>query len=186
MGTQIQAQLDSYGGLVADWSHRLALVAPGDLSRFRERHIDDCLRLLPLLQECPAGPAVDVGSGAGLPGVVLAIALPERAWCLLEPRSRRAGFLEHVVRKLELPNVEVVRSTAQQAPSRLIGAHALAVARALAPPARALALLAPLVAGGGVAAVFVGKDAEIPPGSEEWKPGIVLQHCPEGGHGPGT
>jgi 16S rRNA (guanine527-N7)-methyltransferase len=174
LDTRVAFLLDSYSALVSEWGQKLDLVAPGDLVRFRERHIDDCLRLVRLLTACPAGPAVDVGSGAGLPGMVLAIALPEREWRLLEPRSRRAAFLEHAVRALEIPNVEVVSTTAEGAPARLQGAHSFAAARALAPPPRALALLRPLLAPGGWAAVFVGKTAQTPPGAEEWEPGIIV------------
>jgi 16S rRNA (guanine527-N7)-methyltransferase len=154
----------------------LDLIAPGDLERFRQRHIDDCLRLLPLLEELPAGPAVDVGSGAGLPGIVLAIAGPERTWRLLEPRGKRAAFLEEAVRRLELATVEVLPLSAQQAASDpvLRRAHLLAVARAVAPPKQSFALLEPLVAADGTAAVFAGKTAETPPGAKEWQRGIFV------------
>lgn len=168
-------QLDAYVGLVRGWASRLDLVSPGDLERFRERHVEDSLRLLPLLDSVPPGPCVDVGSGAGLPGIPLAIAAPDRHWRLLEPRARRAAFLEEVVRELDL-DCEVLPITAQEAASdpRLAGAHALATARAVAPPAEALPLLAPLLAPGGVAALFVGADAEIPPESELWQSGIAI------------
>jgi 16S rRNA (guanine527-N7)-methyltransferase len=161
---------------VSEWAPRVDLVAPGDLDRFRERHVDDCLRLLSLEDAAGRGPAVDVGSGAGLPGIVLAIARPERLWRLVEPREKRTAFLEEVVRELGLGNVEVVRKTAQQAAldPRLARAHVLAVARAVAPPARSLELLTPLVTPGGIAAVFVGKTGTIPVGAKEWHRGIAV------------
>ena len=172
------SRLDAYCALVSQWSSKLDLVAPADLPRFRERHVADCLRLMPLLANIPPGPAVDVGSGAGLPGIVLALALPGRAWRLLEPRSRRVAFLEHVIRELEIHNAEVISTTAQQAPPWLLRAHSFAVARAVAPPARALTLLPPLVKSGGTAAVFVGKTGQTPPGAQEWEPGIAVLRVP--------
>lgn len=131
--------------------------------------------MLPLLDELPSGPCVDVGSGAGLPGVPLAIARPEREWRLIEPRERRAAFLEHVVRELELA-AEVVVAPAERAAAdpRLAAAHVLATARALAPPPAAIELLLPLVARDGVAAVFLGSGAEVPPEAEEWAEGVAI------------
>jgi 16S rRNA (guanine527-N7)-methyltransferase len=167
--------LDEYAELVRFWAPRLDLVAPGDLARFEERHIDDCLRAVPLVETLPPGPAIDVGSGAGLPGVVLAIAAPARTWRLLEPRTLRAAFLEEVVRTLGL-TCEVLRLTAEAAARdlALAGGHVLATARALAPPPTAFAMLAPLVRSDGVRLVFVGENTEIPPDAEEWRPGIAI------------
>ena len=170
-----QAKLSHYTALVRRWSTRLDLVAPGDLERFEERHVRDSLRLRDLLDDLPEGPAVDVGSGAGLPGIPLAIAGPERPWRLLEPRQRRAAFLEEVVRELQL-NCEVVPLRAQDAAAdpRLAAAHVLATARALAVPAVALDLIQPLIGPGGVAAVFMGGDAKVPEHAVEWQPGIAI------------
>jgi 16S rRNA (guanine527-N7)-methyltransferase len=178
---ELEARLDHYLSLVSRWASRLDLVGPQELSRFRSRHIDDCLRLVPLCDAIASGPAVDVGSGAGLPGIVLAIAGPERPWRLLEPRSKRAGFLEEVVRDLGLDHVEVHAVTAQQAAEDpgLRRAHVVAVARALAPPRASLELLQPLTAPGGTAVVFAGKTAEIPPGAKEWAHGIFISLAPE-------
>ena len=159
-----------YAELVRAFSDKLDLVSPGDLSRFEERHIRDSLRALPYVRQAPPGPAVDVGSGAGLPGIPLAIADPERRWRLLEPRQRRAAFLEEVVRDLDLPNVEVLAQTAEEAVRTLGPAHAVATARALAPPGEAVEILRPLVAPGGSILVFAGagevatKHAEVEPG----------------------
>lgn len=167
--------LEAYEALVRTWAPKLDLVAPGDLDRFRPRHIDDSLRILPLVRSCLPGPAADVGSGAGLPGIPLAIAEPGRTWRLLEPRSKRAGFLDEVVRSLDLQHVEVLRMTSEQAASdpALAAAHVLAVARALAPPAEAFARIRRLVVSGGIAVVFTGADAAIPVDAEVWEPGVA-------------
>jgi 16S rRNA (guanine527-N7)-methyltransferase len=173
MTDPVEACLARYEDLLRTWAPRLNLVSAADLPRLRERHIDDSLRLAPLLDELLPGPCIDVGSGAGLPGIPLAIAAPSRSWRLLEPRQRRAAFLEEAVRELDL-DAEVVALTAEQAASELGPVHALAVARALTEPPVALALLRPLVAADGTAALFLGQGAEVPPGAEEWTQGIAI------------
>jgi 16S rRNA (guanine527-N7)-methyltransferase len=167
--------LGAYADLVRAYAERLDLVAPGDLDRFEERHIRDSLKPLALLGALPDGPCVDVGSGAGLPGIPLAIARPARPWRLIEPRSRRAAFLEEVVRELAL-DCEIIVATAEAAASdaRLARSHVLATGRALAPPTRALSMIRPFVADGGVAAVFVGSGAKIPSHAEEWEEGLAI------------
>lgn len=151
------------------------LVAPGDVARVEERHIEDSLKALPWLLRAPAGPCVDVGSGAGFPGIPLAIAEPSRTWRLLEPRTRRAAFLEEAVRELRI-DCEVLPLRAEDAAAdpRLAGTHPFAVARALAEPPVALDLLVPLVAPGGFAMVFVGAGAEPPRGAEVVPEGLAI------------
>lgn len=117
------------------------------------------------------GSCADVGSGAGLPGVPLAI-MSGRRWRLLEPRARRAGFLEEVVRELEL-DAEVVRLTAQEAAADPAFRHVVVTARALAPPLEAFELIRPLTAPEGRAIVFHGPGAKLPPDAEAWSDGIA-------------
>ena len=168
-----QGKLSDYEGLIRSWAGRVDLVSPGDLDRLHERHIADSLRALELVFGAPEGPCIDVGSGAGLPGVPLAIA-SGRHWRLLEPRTKRAAFLDEVVRTLEL-DCEVVRLTAEEAARdpRLGRVHAVATARAVAPPVTAFELLAPLVAPGGRSVVFHGADAELPVGAERSAPSLA-------------
>jgi len=171
--TSDQGKLSDYEDLIRAWAGRLDLVSPADLDRLYERHIADSLRVVPLVEGAPEGPCVDVGSGAGLPGIPLAIATG-RHWRLLEPRAKRAGFLDEVVRTLDL-DCEVLRITAQDA-SRdpaLSATHAVATARALAPPVEALSLLGPLVAPGGTAVVFHGERADLPEDVVRWAPGLA-------------
>ena len=166
-------KLQEYEALVRDFAPRLDLVSAGDLEAFRTRHIADSLRALPHVHHAEPGPAVDVGSGAGLPGIPLAIADPGRHWVLLEPRRRRAAFLEEVVRALEL-SCQVVSRTAADAARSFGPNFSVATARALAPPVRSLALLAPLVRSGGTMILFVGAGSEVPEGSEEVDEGIAI------------
>lgn len=170
----VEERLAAYEALLAAWAPRFDLIAPGDLGRLRERHIDDSLRALPLLGSLPEGPCIDVGSGAGLPGVPLAIA-SGRPWRFLEPRAKRAAFLEEVCRELELQECEVIARSAERVSEdpRLRRGHAAATARALAAPARALELCAPFVAAGGVVVLFVGRNAEIRREADEVEPGLI-------------
>ena len=172
--TEPSHRLEAYADLVAAWAPKLDLISPRDLPRFRERHIDDSLRALPLVDELPPGPAIDVGSGAGLPGIPLAIADPGRHWRLLEPRARRAAFLEEAVRELEL-DCEVSRMTVADAARATgwAGAHVAATARALAPPEESFRLLLPLLRHRGIAVVFAGKNAPTPPETRVFEPGIL-------------
>ncbi|MDQ3645318.1 MAG: 16S rRNA (guanine(527)-N(7))-methyltransferase RsmG [Actinomycetota bacterium] len=175
MQPETAASLASYAALVRRWAGTLDLVAPSDLGRIESRHIEDSLRIVPLVEGLPPGPCVDVGSGAGFPGIPLAIVDPTRAWTLLEPRARRAAFLEEVVRSLAL-DCTVVAASAQQAARDpgLAGRHAVATARALADPHTAFQLLMPLVRPEGTAVVFTGRGASIPAGAAEWAPGIAI------------
>lgn len=170
----VEDRLVAYEQLLTAWGRRFDLLAPGDLGRLRPRHIDDSLRALGVVQRLPAGPCIDVGSGAGLPGVPLAI-VSGREWRLLEPRRKRAAFLEEVVRELDLRRCEVIARSAQEAAAdpALRRAHAGAFARALTGPPEAVRLCGPLVAAGGSVVLFVGANAEIPAEAEEVEPGLI-------------
>ena len=167
----IRERLATYEDLVRQWAERLDLVSPGDLERFGERHVADSLKALGLLSGLPPGEAVDVGSGAGLPGIPLAVADPSRRWTLLEPRRGRAAFLEEVVRTLEL-DADVVACTAAEAHRRK-DRFVVATARALAPVEQAFALAAPLLTAEGTAVVWVGRSARLPVNSALWGEGLA-------------
>ena len=138
-------RLAAYEALIRRWGARRNLVSRGDLLRLRERHIEDSLALLPWC----AGSVVDVGSGAGLPGVPLAIARPEMAVALLERSEHKCAFLRHVARELDLDNVVVLQADARR--WRPAEGFDTGVARAVAPPAAAWRLLRPLLAPAGSA-----------------------------------
>jgi 16S rRNA (guanine527-N7)-methyltransferase len=176
------SRLSEYAALVRRWAPRVDLVATGDLDRFEERHIADSLRAVPLVDSLPPGSAADVGSGAGLPGIPLALAAHPRPWRLLEPRPRKAAFLEECVRVLEL-DCEVLTLTAQEASRRsdLLGAHICVLARALAAPAAAFRLLLPLVRTDGVAGIFASAGAHLPSEAERVSGGLAIMRGMEEG-----
>jgi 16S rRNA (guanine527-N7)-methyltransferase len=167
-------RFDTFCELIRRHATKLNLVSPADLAVLEERHIADSLRAAPLLDQAPPGVCADVGSGAGFPGIPLAIARPERRWRLIEPRRRRAGFLEEVVRTLGLDSVEVVGQSAEDAARDLGATHALVTARAVASPDQTIALMAPLAIPGGLLVLFHGRRATLPPGAEEWQEGLAI------------
>lgn len=172
--------LAAYAALVRKWAPRLDLVSPGDLPRLEERHIEDSLRAAPLLDDLPDGPCADIGSGAGFPGIPLAIARPERRWTLIEARQRRAAFLEEAVRELGL-NAQVAAKTAElcAVDESFRHRHVLVTARAVTDPAEVDALADPLLCPGGVALVFWGEEDKRPPAhAEEWAPGLLIMRKP--------
>lgn len=99
--------LAQFGALVHEQSNRLALVARGDRPILFTRHVLDSLNPIEVLSPPPAS-ALDVGSGAGFPGIPLAIVWPQTSVTLLESRDKKCGFLERAVRELGLRNVTVV------------------------------------------------------------------------------
>ena len=147
--------LETYEWLIRRWDARGSLVSRRDLHRLRERHIFDSLRLLPWW----SGSLADVGSGAGFPGVPLAIARPDSIVTLVERGHRKARFLQQVVIELALANVEVIEAdVGQPAAAGSLGGRAFGTvtARALAPPAATWRLLRGLLAPGGVALLQSG------------------------------
>ncbi len=110
------ARLERYEDLLRERAAALGMIAKGDLGRLRERHILDSLRAVPALPE-GASEIVDLGSGAGLPGIPVAIARPEIHVILAESRRQRIAFLELAAAELGLGNVSVHAGRAETAPS---------------------------------------------------------------------
>jgi 16S rRNA (guanine527-N7)-methyltransferase len=119
--------------------------------------LDDALRALPVLAELE-GPAIDVGSGGGSPGIPLAASMPERAFTLLDAERRKCVFLEQFA--AELPNVEVVWGRAEEQP---LDGYGVALAKALAKPPVAVELCLPLVVPGGAVVLWVGREVDLDP-----------------------
>jgi len=149
-----EAKLRQFAALVSRWSAKINLVSKHDLPDLWERHIQDGLALVPYI---PPGTdfAIDLGSGAGFPGLVLAIAtgIP---FTLIESDRRKAAFLLDAGRELEAP-VKVLNmriEAARPVPAPLI------TARALAPLDKLLALAAPHLAPGGVCLFPKGRSYE--------------------------
>ncbi|MFO0639074.1 MAG: 16S rRNA (guanine(527)-N(7))-methyltransferase RsmG [Polyangiaceae bacterium] len=125
------------------------------------RHALDALSLVPHLAHLGDGAAVmDVGSGGGVPGIVLAIARPDLEFLLVEATQKKAHFLEEVASALGLSNVEVAPERAEElAATDLAGSFDAVTARAVAPIERLLPWTAPFVAPGGRLLYIKGQKA---------------------------
>ena len=148
------AQLETFISLVQSYGTRFNLV--GNLDReFLENDLV-CGSLEALQLGTPSGTVVDVGSGAGFPGIPLAIAVPEADFVLIESRKKRAAFLERVARELGLGHVSVRHEDVNRVGSETFD---WAMARAFAPPERWLELARRLVHESGRVCVFSTQQA---------------------------
>ena len=148
-------RLAAYRDLLLRWNTRINLISAETAAEIDQRHIADCAQLQPLLP--PEGPIADIGSGAGLPGLVLAIMQPKREVHLVETDKRKAAFLVEASAQLKLPMVRVHASRAENAKLPRLAAIS---ARALAPLASLLTYADKFLAPGGVALFPKGKTAE--------------------------
>jgi 16S rRNA (guanine527-N7)-methyltransferase len=140
------------GGRGVEWG----VIGPGEVPRMWDRHLLNCAVVAELAGD-DWHTLADVGSGAGLPGIVLAMLLPEVQVTLVEPLERRAKFLHECVRELGLPNAEVLRGRAEDIAGQL--AVDVATARAVAPLDRLAPLLAGVVRSGGTVLAIKGSAA---------------------------
>jgi 16S rRNA (guanine527-N7)-methyltransferase len=132
------------------------LIGPREAPRLWDRHLLNCVVLTELV---PVGVSVtDVGSGAGLPGIVLAVARPDLTMTLVEPLARRTAFLTEAVADLGLDNVTVLRGRAEELVGKLAPAQVV-TARAVAPLDRLAAWCLPLTAMGGRLLAMKGASA---------------------------
>lgn len=148
--------LERYAALLASQGVLRGLIGPREVPRLWDRHLLNCGLLAPLVPE--GARVADLGSGAGLPGLVLALARPDLAVTLIEPMARRSAFLEEACATLDVDNVTVVRGRAEawSGPE----SFDVVTARALAPLARLVTWGLPLVAAGGVLLAMKGSSAE--------------------------
>lgn len=135
------------------------LIGPHEADRIWDRHLLNCAAVGELIQ--PGAHLADVGSGAGLPGLVLAIARPDLSVVLIEPMARRTAFLTEVVSALGLAgSVTVLRARAEESAGRLpAGPAEVVTARAVAPLDRLARWCLPLVAPGGRLLALKGASA---------------------------
>jgi 16S rRNA (guanine527-N7)-methyltransferase len=109
------AGLEAFEALLSAHAIPRGMVASSDREHLHDRHVLDSLRAIPHLGEVTR-PVVDLGSGAGLPGIPVAIARPDLTLTLTEPRQLRIAFLELVVERLSLVNVRIFPDAAEQLP----------------------------------------------------------------------
>lgn len=187
LGLELEpAQVAALGTLLdelADWNTRVNLTAIRDPVEAVDKHLLDSLAVRPLLK----GLAIaDVGSGAGFPGLPLAIADTDRRFALVESTGKKARFLRHMVARLDLPNVEVVPLRAESyKPPRPFDS---VIARALGPLAQFVRVAGHLAGRGGRLLAMKGKvpEDEIQALPAGWKllavhpvavPGLDAERC---------
>jgi len=140
-------RIDVARAFTADLARRgeeLGLIGPLELPRLWTRHILNSVLVAPLLSPGVVG---DIGSGAGLPGIVLAIARPDVSFVLIEPMERRVDWLTSEAKSLGLENVKVIRARAEE--TKLDWPLDQVTARAVSALSTLIPLTAPLVKAGG-------------------------------------
>jgi 16S rRNA (guanine527-N7)-methyltransferase len=141
--------------LLLRWNKTVNLIAPRDEAVLWERHILDSLQLIPYIHPATSR-AIDLGSGAGFPGLILALATGV-PFDLIEADQRKAAFLREAIRITHAPaRVHPCRIEAANVPSA-----PLITARALAPLSRLLTLSAPLLTSDGACLFLKGENAEV-------------------------
>jgi 16S rRNA (guanine527-N7)-methyltransferase len=170
LGEAQLARLVAHLDLLDDWNTRMNLTAIRDRPSQLTKHLLDSLTVLPYLQ---GERIADVGSGAGFPGIPLAIVAPQRHFTLVESTGKKCRFLEHVRDTLELKNVEVVQARAERYQPDV--RFDTVIARAVGPIADLVKVAGPLVVGGGRLLAMKGRypEAELAAKLNGWKVAAV-------------
>lgn len=150
-------QLRTHFSMLVRWNAKINLTSLRRPEEIATRHFEESLFLAKLLPP-PAGLLVDIGSGAGFPGLPLKIAWPSVETVLLEPNKKKATFLKEVIRHCDLRGIEVRAERLEEAIAKgLAGRASLATMRAVAATVELLADVRTLLIPGGRAAFFTGE-----------------------------
>lgn len=144
-------QLLDYVQLIQTWNKAYNLVGTSDSNELIQKHILDSLAIVPHITKSPV---LDVGSGAGLPGIPLAIALPDISFTLLDSNGKKARFMRQVVIQLKLDNVDIVQTRVEQYKSEALPKTVLS--RAFAPLEKGMELLANVCDRHGLIQIMLG------------------------------
>ena len=152
-GDQID-QARSFAQTLAGDSDELGLLGPRELDKLWSRHILNSAVVAELVR--PGDKVADVGSGAGLPGIPMAIARPDAEFVLIEPMERRSSWMQEVVEDLGLKNVRILRSRAEDVTEQDFD---IVTARAVAAVDKLLKMCVPLLKPGGALIALKGSKA---------------------------
>lgn len=146
-------QIQAYADLLAGPGIERGLIGPKEGDRIWQRHIANCIPITTLI---PNGVrVVDIGSGAGLPGIVIALARPDLKLTLIEPLSRRVDFLNEVIKELGL-SIEVIRARSEVVKKQF----EIVTARAVAPLERLISISWHMIPRGGSLLAIKGESAQ--------------------------
>jgi 16S rRNA (guanine527-N7)-methyltransferase len=182
---ETEARLDRYLDLLREWQAKINLVAPSTLPNLWTRHVADSLQLLTI---APAAKIwVDLGSGGGFPGVVLACALAEVPGAmihLVERNAKKAAFLREALRITHSPGTVHLADIGDSV-DRIVGPVDCVTARAVAPLHQLIGFAEPLLSRGAKALFLKGQDveAELTEATKYWKITPHLHSSRTGGHG---
>jgi len=158
--------LRTYSALIERWNKTINLVGKGDIQALWERHILDCLQMVDMIP-ANARRLIDLGSGAGLPGIVIALMRPDMTVVLTESDTRKAAFLQNAVVELKI-RAELLSyriETLSIPPAQVV------TARALAPLSKLFTYAAPLLTEDGICLFPKGRNvkAELTAAEAEWQ-----------------
>jgi len=157
------AQLCLYLAELQKWNKKINMVGHATLETLIESHFLDSLTMLPLARNCPEPGLMDVGSGAGFPGLVLKIACPDLAVTLIEPRRKRTVFMRQIIRSLRLEKVSVLETRLERDNPTLTdfqNAMPIITSRAFTSVNRFLELAEPFCAPNGKVICMKGRKAD--------------------------
>jgi 16S rRNA (guanine527-N7)-methyltransferase len=182
---ETEARLDRYLDLLVEWQAKTNLVAPSTLGNLWTRHVSDSLQLLTIVPSAKIW--VDLGSGGGFPGVVLACALAETSGAmvhLVERNAKKAAFLREALR-VTSSHGTVHLADIGDSVDRIAGPVDCVTARAVAPLNQLIGFTEPLVKRGAKALFLKGQDveAELTEATKYWNIKPHLHSSRTGGHG---
>jgi 16S rRNA (guanine527-N7)-methyltransferase len=152
--------LDTFMADLLDWNQGINLIGLSDRNRIINELLLDSLIPLTFIPEI--GRLLDVGSGAGFPGIVIKICRPRLKTVLLEANHKKTGFLKQVARLLELNDIEVINGRIERKGFKLHpDGYNVITARALAPLERIIRWCSPFLSSEGIMIGFLGNEAEI-------------------------
>ena len=156
--------------LLARWNRRYNLTAIREPAAMVTHHLLDCLAVVPY---APAGRVLDLGTGAGFPGVPLALTRPKDHYTLVDSSLKRIRFVRHLVAQLPLTNVEARHCRAEVLADA--APFSGVVARAFRAPETVLAIAAPLLASGGRCLVMCGQQPPLDNPAPELFAAVTVQ-----------
>jgi 16S rRNA (guanine527-N7)-methyltransferase len=182
---ETEERLERFVALLEEWQSKTNLVAPSTLPNLWTRHIADSLQLLPLAPSAKIW--MDLGSGGGFPGVVLACAVAETAGSsvhLVERNAKKAAFLREALRVTGAPGI-VHLADIKDTVDRFAGVIDCVTARALAPLHQLVGFAEPLVGKGAKALFLKGQDveSELTEATKYWNIKPLLHSSRTGGQG---